>query len=110
PYCCMSLSVPRSTVMYTLSLHDALPICGLGSLLGQRLHFGGDHGEAAARLAGTRRLDRGVERQQVGLAGNGVDQFDHVADPCRRSEEHTSELQSCENLVCRLLLEKKKVR
>src|SRR5690606_39762927 len=28
--------------------------------------------------------------------------------PCRRSEEHTSELQSRENLVCRLLLEKKK--
>src|SRR5690606_40237361 len=37
----------------------------------------------------------------------------HVADPLgrtsrRRSEEHTSELQSRENLVCRLLLEKKK--
>src|SRR2546427_2776358 len=30
------------------------------------------------------------------------------ADPCRRSEEHTSELQSQSNLVCRLLLEKKK--
>src|SRR5215475_7989881 len=30
------------------------------------------------------------------------------ADPARRSEEHTSELQSRENLVCRLLLEKKK--
>src|SRR5690606_41848058 len=29
-------------------------------------------------------------------------------DPCPRSEEHTSELQSRENLVCRLLLEKKK--
>src|SRR5690606_40119757 len=30
--------------------------------------------------------------------------------PVRRSEEHTSELQSRENLVCRLLLEKKKIR
>src|SRR5690606_40275332 len=30
--------------------------------------------------------------------------------PCFRSEEHTSELQSRENLVCRLLLEKKKIR
>src|SRR5690606_41235672 len=33
---------------------------------------------------------------------------DHVVDLDRRSEEHTSELQSRENLVCRLLLEKKK--
>src|SRR2546430_12956267 len=31
-------------------------------------------------------------------------------DPCRRSEEHTSELQSQSNLVCRLLLEKKTLR
>src|SRR5437016_9145002 len=31
-----------------------------------------------------------------------------VVDKCRRSEEHTSELQSLTNLVCRLLLEKKK--
>src|SRR5690606_41555996 len=31
-----------------------------------------------------------------------------VVDQCPRSEEHTSELQSRENLVCRLLLEKKK--
>src|SRR5256886_12381204 len=32
----------------------------------------------------------------------------HVIDPLQRSEEHTSELQSQSNLVCRLLLEKKK--
>ncbi len=50
---------------------------GLG---GQRLHLGGDHGEALAGLAGARRLDGGVERQQVGLAGDVVDQLDHVAD------------------------------
>src|SRR2546427_4517869 len=36
-------------------------------------------------------------------------QIDHFAGGCgRRSEEHTSELQSQSNLVCRLLLEKKK--
>src|SRR2546430_8686698 len=33
---------------------------------------------------------------------------DSISDACRRSEEHTSELQSQSNLVCRLLLEKKK--
>src|SRR2546427_8844273 len=39
-----------------------------------------------------------------------VERFDLVEQPrqCRRSEEHTSELQSQSNLVCRLLLEKKK--
>src|SRR5260370_34188380 len=62
-----------TTEIYTLSLHDALPICGRH---GQPLH--------------RRRLD-------LGRAG-GRD----------RSEEHTSELQSHLNLVCRLLLEKKK--
>ena len=54
---------------------------GLCGLLGQRLHFRGDHREAAAGFAGARRFDGGVERQQIGLAGDGVDQFDHVADP-----------------------------
>src|SRR5690606_41671272 len=51
---------------------------------------GADH----ARLGGAGALD--------GLAQRGVIQ------PAQRSEEHTSELQSRENLVCRLLLEKKK--
>src|SRR6266704_6832877 len=65
----------ETTEIYTLSLHDALPIS-------QRIHVGG-------RL----RLD--VEQ----LAGTFV---------IARSEEHTSELQSRFDLVCRLLLDKKK--
>src|SRR5258706_5889152 len=36
--------------------------------------------------------------------------LEHVQPPAGRSEEHTSELQSLTNLVCRLLLEKKKIR
>jgi hypothetical protein len=36
------------------------------------------------RFAGARGLDGGVQCQQVGLAGNGVDQFDHIADAARR--------------------------
>ena len=39
----------------------------LGGLHREVLHLGGDHGEAPACIAGTRRLDRGVQRQQVGL-------------------------------------------
>src|SRR6266536_6691924 len=62
-----------TTEIYTLSLHDALPIYSLG-------HRCANHA-----------ADERVRRAR----GN-------------RSEEHTSELQSREELVCRLLLEKKK--
>src|SRR5690606_41787318 len=76
-----------TTAIYTLSLHDALPISRRRAVAG------------AARVphAGPRRLPgpRGALRA-AGVRG------------ARRSEEHTSELQSRENLVCRLLLEKKK--
>ena len=49
-------------------------------LLGQRLHFRRHDREAAASLACARRLNGSIERQQVGLPRNGVDQFNHVAD------------------------------
>src|SRR5256885_7114107 len=63
-----------TTEIYTLSLHDALPIC------------------------------RGRVRRHVGCRQRAREQI-ALRD---RSEEHTSELQSPCNLVCRLLLEKKK--
>src|SRR5436309_7504537 len=47
-------------------------------------------------------------RARVPLVDRGVELHARVAADVRRSEEHTSELQSRENLVCRLLLEKKK--
>ena len=50
----------------------------------QRLYLGSHDGEAAAGIAGAGRLDGGVERQQVGLLGDGVDEFDHRADTGRR--------------------------
>src|SRR6266700_4017036 len=62
-----------TTEIYTLSLHDALPIY---------------HRQRPCEV--------GLPRSQ------------HQAPGGDRSEEHTSELQSRENLVCRLLLEKKK--
>src|SRR5438552_10343955 len=65
---------PATTEIYTLSLHDALPIsCS------------------------------DPPRSPPGRASPSA-----VASPARRSEEHTSELQSPDHLVCRLLLEKKK--
>src|SRR5436309_14007979 len=83
-----------TTEIYTLSLHDALPI----SLPDQALGVGcvdGQEGveEGSGSFVPIRRL--------VGF------KFP-VQFPQPRSEEHTSELQSRENLVCRLLLEKKK--
>src|SRR5690349_22843235 len=68
-----------TTEIYTLSLHDALPIWQLALL----------------RLVPAR-LCRGGLHYRRRSAGGG-----------RRSEEHTSELQSRRDLVCRLLLEKK---
>src|SRR2546430_4371203 len=75
-----------TTEIYTLSLHDALPISAL---------TGQVHGD---RLWGL--ILEGV----IGI-GVGILTF---LWPDIRSEEHTSELQSQSNLVCRLLLEKKK--
>src|SRR5256885_13055529 len=68
-----------TTEIYTLSLHDALPICHLGRKMGSVPDYPGN--------VYTRELNQSTRI---------------------RSEEHTSELQSPCNLVCRLLLEKKK--
>src|ERR1039458_10687414 len=48
----------------------------------------------------------------VGVApyGYGYGGYDYGPPACDRSEEHTSELQSLRHLVCRLLLEKKKIK
>src|SRR5438874_4082987 len=84
-----------TTEIYTLSLHDALPIWQ-----GRRL------GRGLRRCRRFQRL-RQPRRRQVhagyDLPGRRLDPADHD-----RSEEHTSELQSRRDLVCRLLLEKKK--
>src|SRR3712207_7578368 len=84
-----------TTEIYTLSLHDALPIylhpAGAGAR--RKLRDGANRGLHGAVRAGDRRDNVAVE------SGIGVG---------RRSEEHTSELQSRQYLVCRLLLEKKK--
>src|SRR5690606_40449598 len=89
--------------LYTLSLHDALPISPrLCPLAGQRpepAHRAGDHQPAVGEALRHRHR---AHHQRLRHAGRSA------VPPGARSEEHTSELQSRENLVCRLLLEKKK--
>ena len=53
---------------------------GLRGLLGQLLDFGGHDGKALAGVAGAGGLDRGIQRQQIGLLGDVLDHFDHLAD------------------------------
>src|SRR2546430_10025477 len=86
-----------TTEIYTLSLHDALPI----SVLDGR----GLVGKIAAHgIEGDENLSR-IESVVAGVLVFRLHRADnHVRN---RSEEHTSELQSQSNLVCRLLLEKK---
>src|SRR2546427_4485469 len=80
-----------TTEIYTLSLHDALPIYLLRELLVEPVQ--GEEGRAEP-----------VARQRTRVVAARA----RTARQLGRSEEHTSELQSQSNLVCRLLLEKKK--
>src|SRR3712207_7914767 len=87
-----------TTEIYTLSLHDALPIseaaaCEVPRAARRRLHREG-HQSALHRDA--------RNREDLSREGARVRR--------ERSEEHTSELQSRQYLVCRLLLEKKKIQ
>src|SRR5690606_41613623 len=96
-------SVPPRPQSYPLSLHDALPIYIVFYL---SLHARQTMGAIAIQ-------GRPEQRFQVFHGLFVIDAFVHSLlqegfQLWIRSEEHTSELQSRENLVCRLLLEKKK--
>src|SRR5438477_12001494 len=79
---------PATDYIYSLSLHDALPI--------SRRENTRDHPRVPRRRAAREPRRPARDRRPPPRACNA------------RSEEHTSELQSHVNLVCRLLLEKKK--
>src|SRR5207244_4971940 len=103
-------TVPTATEISTLSLHDALPICEAGAQPeGYPPGNRDDHGCRAAYVAGRwRGHQRRCLRRAHGAGRVFADSGDAHADGQGRSEEHTSELQSPDHLVCRLLLEKKK--
>src|SRR5687768_18178365 len=99
-----------TTQIYTLSLHDALPILLCSAPCHACTRCMKTHCTAAGRLACIGReafllrpLDNGFNREWTAAIGVGLLLRD-------RSEEHTSELQSRLHLVCRLLLEKKKTK
>src|SRR3712207_8132436 len=84
-----------TTEIYTLSLHDALPI----------------YPRRLGRRGGARPLRRERRRRDLRVReyrGRPADRACRGGAALPRSEEHTSELQSRQYLVCRLLLEKKK--
>src|SRR5690606_40390926 len=89
----------RPIETYTLSLHDALPISA---------------GTSARLLVPEAAIERIIEAGTLPIRAKALGEdarracrSDPDPVPGTRSEEHTSELQSRENLVCRLLLEKK---
>src|SRR5690606_42109874 len=84
-----------STNFFTLSLHDALPISPLGGIVRRRRRRRARVTASTDTAPPT--APQAPLRRTLGIATVAVG----------RSEEHTSELQSRENLVCRLLLEKK---
>src|SRR5690349_23726997 len=96
----LALAGTATTESYTLSLHDALPI-SRGQQWGREPNQH-EHGEERELAALGERVGRVRSDHDKPREGEGV-RRDH-----RRSEEHTSELQSRRDLVCRLLLEKKK--
>src|SRR5205085_11857357 len=96
------LTDPAPPDTYTLSLHDALPICAdLSSFLPARRESGAC-GAPLAFVPALPAIDAGRKIRQP----HREPRRGHREQA--RSEEHTSELQSQSNLVCRLLLEKKK--
>src|SRR5690606_41927860 len=96
------LTAAASTAIDPLSLHDALPI--------SRLMRAKLEATAADQAGGYENAERFAADLDIMLASLRRHGGEHagVFPVQRRSEEHTSELQSRENLVCRLLLEKKK--
>src|SRR5205814_10541170 len=105
-----SSTIPAPSPIYTLSLHDALPIFRLLREHFESLRPQGDamvdqfysllfsrHPEIRAMFAKT---DMEAQRKKF------FETLDEIVRHLERSEEHTSELQSLRHLVCRLLLEK----
>src|SRR5260370_20982092 len=92
---CFFFNDTATTEIYTLSLHDALPISSVSP------DMPGPLSRTVIRAAGVSLLGTEITTSGFSIGAPARSAFR------KRSEEHTSELQSHLNLVCRLLLEKK---
>src|SRR3712207_6880109 len=98
---CFFFNDTATTEIYTLSLHDALPISFRAERSALRpLRAPRADGAAGGRAGRADPMSAPPDLSVIVVAYNSADLL--------RSEEHTSELQSRQYLVCRLLLEKKK--
>src|SRR5439155_25592718 len=97
-----------TTVIYTLSLHDALPISrgNLPASRGAARSLSDSRRGRLSERGGGAADPRAAPRAAPGRGRGGRGRVPRRSPP--RSEEHTSELQSRGHLVCRLLLAKKK--
>src|SRR5205823_14123977 len=105
--CLSFFNAPTTTHIYTLSLHDALPISSALEGYAKTIHITSPPPELYSI---DQRSSAGLAVDMDNDAGSGSAVAGHYRHhyPYPRSEEHTSELQSLAYLVCRLLLEKKK--
>src|SRR5206468_11487293 len=98
------------TATYTLSLHDALPISRRARRTGTLALWGGRR-QLSEKSQVRKRREAARRRRRVGLGRAALAAYSLLFRHARkistffRSEEHTSELQSRSDLVCRLLLE-----
>src|SRR3712207_6940897 len=106
-YCIVFFNDTATAEIYTLSLHDALPICCSPQYRSCQMLF--QHISFFDFL-----IEFRPHSSSFSLFSELFDRFPYflfgfiIAPPGKRSEEHTSELQSRQYLVCRLLLETKK--
>src|SRR5690606_39672217 len=105
-FCVLSLQhYHRPYETYSLSLHDSLPICEDPK---KTRYFDAFENCASSGTVRANSLDFGKPTKSSVASWSRCNAKPRRWRRRSRSEEHTSELQSRENLVCRLLLEKKK--
>src|SRR5690606_41507186 len=105
--CPFTLPAPPNT--YSLSLHDALPICSSSSITGRTSNSLRRNTKKSSRARRNHCSKSSSKPAWNSWKSFCCSDFVLLGSTSLRSEEHTSELQSRENIVCRLLLEQKNI-
>src|SRR5207244_7716042 len=104
-----SFTSTSTPYIYTLSLHDALPIC-CGGFMVTIVEVVRQAGVSPSTVSYVLSRKRFISEDMRCKAKMAIETLGYHPHAGARSEEHTSELQSPDHLVCRLLLEKKKYK